>query len=65
MEAWEYYLHNQHILVGQELDEFLQLKDSNDWFTVQYTPSEEECMEFRKIVLNNLLCMYIYLFSFS
>ena len=48
------------MLVDQELDKFLKLKGSGDWFTIKYTPSEEECMEFRKIVFNNLLCMFFF-----
>jgi hypothetical protein len=37
------------------LDDYLRSKGSIDWFTAEYLPSEDECVEIRKIVLNNLL----------
>jgi len=55
MEAWKFYLKTQHILVDQELGHYLRSIGSNDWFTMKYRPSEAECAECRKIVLNNLL----------
>jgi len=54
-KAWKFYLKVQHVLIDQELDNYLRSKGSNDWFTMKYRPSEEECAECRKIVLNNLL----------
>ena len=64
-KAWELYFNAQHMLVDQELEEFLQLKGSGDWFTMKYTPSEKECVEFRKIVFNNLLCMFFFELRFK
>jgi hypothetical protein len=54
--AWQFYNETQCALVAQELDDYLRSKGSNDWFTVKYLPSEEECVECRKIILDNLLC---------
>jgi len=56
-KAWKFYLETQHTLVAQELDQFLKLKHSKDWFSMEYRPSEEECVELRQIVLHNLLRM--------
>jgi len=56
--AWKNYLKIQRALVDQELDNYLRSKDTNDWFTMKYRPSEEECVECRKIILNNLLCKF-------
>jgi len=53
--AWNQYFKTQHALVNQELDNYLLSKGSSDWFTMKHIPSEEECAECRKIVLNNLL----------
>jgi len=55
-KTWTFYLKTQCALVNQELDDYLMSKGSNDWFTTQYCPSEAECAECRKMVLNNLLC---------
>lgn len=57
-KAWISYLETQCALVNQELNDYLRSKGSNDWFTTQYYPSEVECAECRKIVLNNLLCKF-------
>jgi len=57
-KAWIIYLKTQHALVDQKLDDYLRSKGSNDWFTMKHCPSEEECAECRKIVLNNLLCKF-------
>ena len=54
-QAWIFYLNTQHALVNQELDDYLRSKGCDDWFTIQYHPSAEECDECRKIVFNNLL----------
>ena len=54
-KAWEFYFQTQHILVDQELGNYLRSMGSNDWFTMKYRPSDKECAECRKIVLNNLL----------
>ena len=56
IKPWKYYLKTQRALVDEELDEFLRSTGSNDWFTVKHSPSEKECAEYRRIVLNNLLC---------
>ncbi|KAF8240078.1 hypothetical protein L208DRAFT_1352970, partial [Tricholoma matsutake] len=55
-KAWKLYTQTQCALVNQELDNYLRSKSSKDWFTIQYSPSEEECFQCRQIVLNNLLC---------
>ena len=44
------------MLVDQKLEEYFILKESSDWFTTKYSPSDDECMEFQKIVFDNLLC---------
>ena len=44
------------MLVDQTLEEYFILKESSDWFTTKYSPSDDECMEFQKIVFDNLLC---------
>jgi len=54
-KAWEFYFQTQHILVDQELGNYLRSIGSNDWFAMKYWPSDKECAECRKIVLNNLL----------
>jgi len=54
-KAWKFYLKTQYILVDQELDNYLRSTGSNDWFTMKYGPSDKECAEYRRIVLNNLL----------
>jgi len=56
IKAWKFYLKTQCALVDQELNNYLRSIGSNDWFTMKYSPSEEECAECRKIVFNNLLC---------
>ena len=55
IKAWKFYLNTQHVLVNQELNNYLKSKGSNDWFTIKHHPSEQECAECRKIVLNHLL----------
>jgi len=57
-KAWNNYLKIQYALVDQEVNDYLRSKNSNDWFTMKYCPSEEECVECRKIILNNLLCKF-------
>ena len=56
-KAWKFYLKTQHALAGYELDVYLKSKGINDsdWFMSKYHPSEKECVECRKIILNNLL----------
>jgi hypothetical protein len=54
-EALDTYLKNKRVLVDQRLENYLALKGSNDWFTMKYFPSNDECIEFQKIVLDNLL----------
>jgi len=54
-KAWTFYLKTKCALVNQEVDDYLRSKDSKDWFTTKYCPSEAECAECRKIVFNNLL----------
>ena len=55
-EALDIYLKDKHMLVDQTLEEYFILKESSDWFTTKYSPSDDECMEFQKIVFDNLLC---------
>jgi hypothetical protein len=55
-KAWILYLKTQCALANQELNDYLMSKGNNDWFTTQYSLSEAEYAEYRKIVLNNLLC---------
>jgi len=55
IKAWKIYLNTQHVLVDQELNNYLKSKGSNDWFTIKHYPSEQECAECRKIVFNHLL----------
>jgi hypothetical protein len=54
--AWKIYIETQFAIVAQDLDGYLMSKGGNDWFTVAHVPSEEECVEYRNIVLHNLLC---------
>ena len=57
-KAWKLYLDTQHALVNSELDDYLMSKGRSDWFIMKYYPSEEECAECTKIILNNLLCKF-------
>ncbi|KAF8240110.1 hypothetical protein L208DRAFT_1374412 [Tricholoma matsutake] len=41
-KAWKLYTQTQCALVNQELDNYLRSKSSKDWFTIQYSPSEED-----------------------
>jgi hypothetical protein len=54
-KAWNLYLNTQHALVNSELNAYLRSKGSNDWFIKKHYPSDEECADCTKIVLNNLL----------
>jgi len=54
-EAWDTYLKDKRVLVDQRLENYLTLKHRNDWFTIKHSPSDNECTEFQKIVLDNLL----------
>jgi hypothetical protein len=56
--AWKFYIETQFALVAEQLDDYLMSRGGNDWFTMSYLPSEEECVEYRNIVLHNLLCKY-------
>ena len=56
-EALNTYLKDQHTLVYQRLEEYLTSKGTNDWLTTKYRPTHNECAEFRRIVLDNLLRM--------
>jgi hypothetical protein len=53
-EALDTYFKDKHMLVDQKLENHLILKETSDWFTTQHSPSHEERIEFRKIVLDNL-----------
>ena len=44
-----------HVLVDHTLDNYLALKESDDWFITKHCPSTNECSEFKQIVLDNLL----------
>lgn len=55
-EAFDTYLKDKQMLLDQRLEEYLALKQSDDWFTIRHSPSDDECAEFQKIVLDNLLC---------
>ena len=54
-EALNTYLKDKHALLGQQLEAYLTLNGSNDWFTTNYHPTRDECAKFRMIVLDNLL----------
>ena len=56
-EALDTYLNEKHALLDQRLEEYLTSTGSNDWLTTKYCPTDDECAEFRKIVLDNLLRM--------
>src|ERR1700692_2223994 len=47
-KAWNLYL-------KQQSEDDLRSKESDDWFTMKHVASEEECAEFRKLVLDNRL----------
>jgi len=49
------YLADKRVLLDQSLEDYLALKGNNDWLTTKYCPTHNECAEFRKIVLDNLL----------
>jgi len=54
-EAFNVYLKDKHALLDQKLKAYLMSKKSNDWFTMKFCPSHDECAELRNIVLDNLL----------
>jgi len=54
-EALDTYLKDNRALLDERLDDYLTSKGSNDWFITNYHPTHNECAEFRKIVLDNLL----------
>jgi len=54
-KAWKFYIETRCALVDRELDGYLRSKGSNDWFTMKHFPSQEECVECKTMVLNNLL----------
>jgi hypothetical protein len=56
IKALDTYLEDKRMVVDQRLEDYLMLKRSNDWFTIKYHPSYDECTQFQKIVLDNLLC---------
>ena len=56
IKAWDIYLKTRRALVDREVDNYLRSKDGGDWFIFKHRASEEECAEFKDIVLNNLLC---------
>ena len=43
------------MLLDQILEDYLALKGNNVWLTMKYSPTRNECAEFRKIALDNLL----------
>jgi len=53
--ALDAYLQTRRMLLDQILEEYLMLKGSSDWIITKHRPSYDECTEFRKIVLDNLL----------
>jgi hypothetical protein len=55
-EALDTYLKDKRMLLDQTLEDYLLLKESNDWFITKHHPSQDECTDFRKIVFDNLLC---------
>ena len=55
IEAWKFYLKTRRALVDQELEDYLRSKGSDDWFTTNHYPSDEELAECRKLVFNYLL----------
>jgi len=59
IEAWESYLKTRRALVDQELEDYLRSKGSDDWFTREHSPSDEERAECRKIVFNTLLRKFV------
>ena len=56
-KALDIYIEDKHVLIDQRLRNYLMLKKSKDWFTIKHCPSNDECTEFQKIVLDNLLRM--------
>jgi len=54
-EAFDIYLADKRVLLDQSLEDYLALKGNNDWLTTKYSATRNECAEFRKIVLDNLL----------
>jgi len=49
------YLKDKRAMLDKILEDYLTLKGSDDWFTTEHHPSHNECVEFRNIVLDNLL----------
>jgi len=56
-EALDTYLTDKRALLDQKLQDYLASKGSNDWLTMGYCPTDDECAEVQKIVLDNLLRM--------
>ena len=54
--ALDTYLQARRMVVDQRLEDYLMLKESSDWIITKHRPSYDECTEFQKIVLDNLLC---------
>jgi len=54
-ETLDTYLKDRRALLDERLEDYLTSKGSNDWFIAKYRPTPDECAEFRKIVLDNLL----------
>jgi diphthamide synthase subunit DPH2 len=54
-KALDTYLEDKCIVVDQRLEDYLMSKRSGDWFAIKHCPSYDECTEFQKIVLDNLL----------
>ena len=53
--ALDTYTKHKRVLLDQRLEEYLMLKGSNDWFTINHCPSGAECTELQKLVFDNLL----------
>jgi len=49
------YLKDKRMAVDEQLENYLMLKQSYDWLTTKHNPSYDECIEFQKIVFDNLL----------
>jgi len=54
-KAWDIYFREKHLLVGQKLKKHFKLTGSNDWFTSEHHPSEDDHAKFRKFIIDNLL----------
>jgi len=53
--ALDIYLRDKHVLLDQRVEDYLMSKGINDWFTTKHKPSDDERLEFKIIVLDNLL----------